>query len=354
MRLLHVAASLSVDSIGRLMVDLLPRFRDKGYEVALLVFDGTRTPFYEMLEEKGITIYSLGVGGNVYDLRHIWRLRKFLRKFDIVHTHNTACQLFVPIAKILSAAKCRLITTEHNTFNRRRKMWFFKPIDRWMYHRYSNILAISQQAADNLDEYLNGIYPIDVVENGIDLSQFSGEPRKWPLVGEETIVTMVAGFRPQKDQDTLVTAMGYMPDNFKLWLIGDGELRKDIEERIHFLKLDDKVTMWGVRSDVPELMEKSHLIVQSSLYEGLSLASVEAMASGAAVMATDVPGHREVVGGAGVLFEPREPRDLAWKMIDVMCDEDVYNKVVEDCLRRAQDYDIDVTADMYHTAYQEK
>ena len=136
------------------MVDLLPKLRDLGNKVELLLFDGTRTAFYEELEQKGIKIHSFGIGGNVYNSRNILKLSKYVDKYDVVHTHNTACQLFAPMAKILSHCRAKLITTEHNATNRRRGKWYLKPIDKWMYSRYDHIICIADQTYDNLVEYI--------------------------------------------------------------------------------------------------------------------------------------------------------------------------------------------------------
>ena len=113
MNILHIITSLRTGGAEHLMVDLLPRLRELGNEVELLVFDGRRTPFYEQLEAKGIIIHALGEGGNVYHPRNLWRLTQFLRvhRYDIVHTHNTACQLYAPMARTLSRSTFRLFTT---------------------------------------------------------------------------------------------------------------------------------------------------------------------------------------------------------------------------------------------------
>ena len=67
MKILHVITSLHTGGAEKLMVDLLPRLRDLGNEVDLLLFDGTRTPFYKELEKSGIKIHYLSIGGNVYN-----------------------------------------------------------------------------------------------------------------------------------------------------------------------------------------------------------------------------------------------------------------------------------------------
>ena len=79
MKILHVITSLRTGGAEKLMVDLLPRLRDLGNDVELLLFDGTLTPFYEELENMGITIHHLAIGGNVYNPLNIFRLRKYLK-----------------------------------------------------------------------------------------------------------------------------------------------------------------------------------------------------------------------------------------------------------------------------------
>ena len=119
MRILHVITSLRTGGAEKLMVDLLPRLRDLGHDVDLCVFDGVKTAFYHELEDKGIRIISLREGCGVYDLRNIFALGRIMRDYDIVHTHNTACQLFAAMAGVI-CPKTSLVTTEHNTSNRRR------------------------------------------------------------------------------------------------------------------------------------------------------------------------------------------------------------------------------------------
>ena len=136
MKILHVITSLRTGGAEKLMVDMLPRIKALGVEVDLCVFDGVRTPFYEELEKKGLKIIPFGT--SVYSPLNILRLLKLMRKYDVVHTHNTACQYYAAIAGLWT--KCKKITTEHNTTNRRRQKrgWLFW--DRWMYGTYSSCM----------------------------------------------------------------------------------------------------------------------------------------------------------------------------------------------------------------------
>ena len=109
------------------MVDLLPRLREKGPEIELAVFDGTRTDFYHALKQQGIAIHTLGMGLKaMHSPRCIPALRRLIQQFEVVHTHNTPCQFFTALACIGLKNAPQLVTTEHNTTNRRRKYSLLK------------------------------------------------------------------------------------------------------------------------------------------------------------------------------------------------------------------------------------
>ena len=358
MKILHVITSLATGGAEHLMVDLLPRLRDKGNNVELLVFDGTDTPFMRQLLDAGIVVHRLGIGGNVYNPMHIVRLTRFVRRYDVIHTHNTACQLFAPLARLLSLGGAKLVTTEHNTTNRRRGKWYFKPIDRWMYARYSAIIAISEKAESMLRAYVHPKHLI-TIENGIDVDRYvnaAAAPR-CELVPEyaegDVVIAMVAGFRVQKDHDCAVRAMAELPANYKLCLVGDGERRAEIEALIASLGLQQRVRLMGIRSDVPHILKAADVNVLASHWEGLSLSSVEGMAAGRPFVASDVNGLREVVGGNGVLFADGNHHELARIIKRLASDRDEYQKVARACAQAAKKYDISLTVERYNQVYKE-
>jgi hypothetical protein len=80
MRVLHIITSLHIGGAEKLMVDLLPRLKEKGVEVELLLFLGNRTMFFEQLEREHIKIHVFSDAGNVYNPKHLFRLWSFLKK----------------------------------------------------------------------------------------------------------------------------------------------------------------------------------------------------------------------------------------------------------------------------------
>ena len=277
---------------------------------------------------------------------------KYIRKYDIFHTHNTACQYFVPLAKSLFNAKCKLFTTEHNTFNRRRKYVLFKVIDKFIYKRYHGIISISEKATENLKKFIGKGFEIVTIENGIDTSKYT-QLKSADFSKKEKIITMIAGFRHQKDQDTLIRTMSLLPNEYKLWLVGDGERRKILEYMVTELGLTERVKFCGISSEIPQTLEQSHVIVLSSHWEGLSLSSIEGMASGRPFVASDVDGLREIVGGYGVLFPHQDSVALANEIQSLCENQEKYNQIASACQKRAKQYDINIMAEKYNNVYHE-
>lgn len=354
MRILHVITTLETGGAERLMVDLLPLLKDRGDQVDLLLFNGLMTPFRKELEERGVTIYELTInasGVDVYNPFHIFRLHRYMKGYDIIHTHNTACQLYVPIAKLLLHSRAKLITTDHNTTSRRRTHWWFRPIEKWMYRQYDEIVCIGDMARENLQQYLSKDERVSVIYNGVDTRRFI-RPIKDISIQNSFVVTMVAGFRLQKDQDTLIRSFTHLSSNYRLQLVGAGEREQELKKLCQELNLDERVDFMGARMDVPEILEQSDVVVLSSHWEGLSLSSIEGMASGRPFVASDVDGLHEIVVDAGVLFPHGDETALA-QSIQKLCEHpDYYRRVAEACQNRAKDYDIGVMAEAYHKLYQ--
>ncbi len=348
MRILHVITSLRTGGAERLMVDMLPRMKAKGHEVDLCVFDGVRTPFYEELGSKGVRVIPLG--HSVYSLVNLFKLIPLMRSYDIVHSHNTACQYFVAIASFFS--KCKIYTTEHNTSNRRRNGWW-RMLDRWMYGRYDKVVCISELTKKNLLQHIGDSFEDKcvIIYNGIDITAFANSSS--PLSNGKKIL-MVSAFREQKDQKTLIRTMKELPSEYMLELAGGGEDRLITECKllVQELHLDERVKFLGVRTDIPALLNAANVVVLSSHYEGLSLSSLEGMASGRPFVASDVEGLRDIVGGYGVLF-PHEDATALANEIRRLCEDELYAKeVTVRCQERARMFDIEAMVQNYLDLYQ--
>lgn len=351
MRILQVITSLQIGGAEKLIAEITPMLRDKGHQVDVLAFDGVETHFTQMLKQQGIKIISFGKNCNVYNPLFIFKLAKLMRHYDIVHTHNTAPQLFAAIASLLCSVV--LCTTEHTTSNRRRGWKWYARVDRWMYCRYKKVICISNQAEQNLKEYHPSLANTCTIFNGVDVAKFhNATPISGLKPAGKFVVAMVAGFRYQKDQETLIRAFSHLDkDKFQLWLVGDGDRRSLLEQLVSDLNLQEQVQFLGLRSDIPELLHSADAVCMSSHFEGLSLSNIEGMSAGKPFIASDVDGLREVTKDFGILFPHGDDKALAAEIERLASDPDHYRAVADRCYRRALQFDISKMVDQYNQVY---
>lgn len=351
MKLLHVITSLKIGGAETLLVELAPLLKKRGFDLDVLLFNGEDSFLKETLIREKVNIISFSKKKSVYSIMNLYKLWKILPYYDIAHSHNTACQYYLVIAALIRKYKPILITTEHSTNNRRRELLFFKYVDKWMYTQYDAIISISIKTAFCLQKYIgsriNNLYTIN---NGINLEKYK-KATVFPTNETRFVILMVAGFRKEKDQDTLIRSMVYLDERFVLWLVGDGVKKRDCELLVQKLNISNKVVFWGIRNDIPELLKASNVVVMSSHWEGFGLAAVEGMSVGKPVIASDVPGLAEVVSGAGVLFQKGDVKELADNITKLFCDRLYYECVSKACLERAQKYDINFMANQYVELY---
>lgn len=357
MKILHIITDLQMGGAEKLMTLLLPQIQSEGHDVELLVFNGIRTPLYEDLSKKRVKIHYLGMRPNVYHPSYLYRLVKFLgtHTYDVVHTHNTAPQLYAAIAHVQNK-KFKMFTTEHSTNNRRRSIKWLVPMDRWMYHQYDGVVCISDQAEINLIKHLGETAAnVLTIYNGVNVSLIANADADIKLKkgSDKFIITMVARMVEAKDQDTLIRAMSHLsPVSYELWLVGDGVRHLALEDLVKKLHIERQVHFWGVRMDVPTILKTSDVIVMSSHWEGLSLSNIEGMAAGKPFVASNVDGIREVTEGAGILFTHEDDKALAEILQKLKQNPEFYQETAHRCLERARKYDISIMAQKYVSLYQ--
>ena len=373
MKILHIITSLRTGGAERLVAELALRHAGKrildsalndknaGNQVEVLLFDGTPTPLVEALEMNGVPVHSLGKGPRaMYNPFLLPRLVRFLRKHpsDIVHAHNSPCQILTALAPARSR-----ITTEHGTLNRRRNWLWFKPIDRWMYGRYKKIACVGEETRKTLSDWLNRPeldLRMTVIPNGIDLDGITSATPAEDLFKQEGYkVLMVSAFRPEKDQQTLIRAVSKLPDDYLLYLAGIAEtpesqrIMNDCRAQATAMGIDDRVHFLGLRADVPALLAAADVIVLSSRHEGMSLSVLEGMASGKPMIASDVEGMRELVKDAGLLFPPGDAETLAALIRDICENPEKAREIGQRCKVKVRQYDIAETARRYKNLYLE-
>jgi glycosyltransferase involved in cell wall biosynthesis len=188
-------------------------------------------------------------------------------------------------------------------------------------------IAVSHDLARRLRQTLR--FPsrkVCVVHNGIPLAPFdrpASAALRTVLGGEvgRPLVLTLARMNEQKGHEYLLEAAALVPEG-RFVLAGDGPCRVLLEAQARALDLDERVVFLGHRQDVPELLASCDLFVLPSLFEGLPLSILEAMATAKPVIATAVGGTAEAVlhGETGLLVPPADPAALAAAIRTVLSD----------------------------------
>lgn len=354
MKVLHCITC--IDDAGgaeKLMEDLLPGLQQEGCEVDCVVLNGFDSKNRRSLEAKGIHVYALSHNAHYYHPMKTLKMIRYMRNYDIVHAHNTSATIHTALAGFFGKAK--RVMTEHNTELRLRHIWGLKQFDRWVHNRFDSIICCAPAVQESLEREvrLNGPKVL-TVSNGVKLKKFiDAKPSEELERMDCKKVVMVAWFREQKQHKTVMEAIKLLPEEFHAFFVGEGELFEENKAYAKEIGMEGRVHFLGLRTDVPEILKAADYIVLSSHFEGLSLSSVEGMAAGKPFIASNVGGLREIVGGAGLLFEERNAEELAATILALNEDNQRYRKTAEKCRERAMKYDIAAMVKGYKKVYDE-
>lgn len=199
-----------------------------------------------------------------------------------------------------------------------RRIWKFILVASRLLHLpiYSCSHAV-EQALTELTALPAGSYPIP---NGCDvaaIAQQAALSRSRRPADAGKVIGMVARLNAIKDHETLIRAFASVHATVpqtQLWLIGEGDRKAELQALVQQLNLQEAVTFWGDRADVPNLLGQMDIFVLSTTTaEGFGIALIEAMTAHLPIVATDVDACREVLGNgaAGLLVPEKNPAAIA-------------------------------------------
>lgn len=311
-----------------------------GQQQALLTVEGLRArghrtllvvqPDGELFRRAPDTPDRLGLTvASSIDIAAAWHLSRLLAEHrpELVHAHDAHAVTIAATALSFGASlpAPRLVAARRVDFHLNRNSF-----SRWKYRQVTRFIAASHAIGDML--YHDGIprHRISVVHDGIDVERVSRMTATdlnrefWLPHGVPVIVTIGALVDHKGHRyllEALPLAMRHMPD-LHLVILGEGELRRPLEQQIQRLHLEKAVRLPGFRTDVLALARSADLFVMSSVTEGLGSTVLDAMAMGLAVVGTRAGGIPEAVvdGETGILVPVADPPALARAIVALMQD----------------------------------
>jgi len=340
LRILQVAYNSRVHGGERVLLDLTRGLRDKGHH--LFAACPSHGPLTEALRAEGAEVFVIPMK-KTYDLLAIWRLYRVLRKYeiDVIHSHGLLVNILSRVASYLANTRVS-ISTAHIPLNLRSRKQAQNLFERLMAPYYlildnltalfnHKVIAVSHAVKRDLVE--QGVDPkrIVVVQNGISLNLVQGNNQgiRTKLGGNRnyTIVGTITRLSPQKDIPTFLRMASLIIRDLPkthFVVVGEGEKRKELQDLAEDLGLQNHVEFLGYREDALDILSTFDIFALSSLWEGLPIVILEAMAAEKPVVATAVDGVREAVehGKTGLLVEPRRPDLLAKFVIELINNPD--------------------------------
>ncbi len=334
---------------------LSAEFKRRGHEVHIIAPQSSRVH-----EQAGEIVHTVGtvvpvpVNGSVarisLSLRLSRRVKEILEReqFDVIHLHEPLLPA-LPIT-VLRHSHSLNIGTFHAFAASNYAYFYGKPILRYFVKKLHGRIAVSPPARDFVSEYFPGEYSI--IPNGIDFDRFA-TPRpcleRYRQGGPN--ILFVGRLEKRKGLKFLIRAMAGVWKHFpsaRLIVVGSGPLLESYRNLVASHQLDRVVFTGFVSSE--DLAGYYHscdvFCAPSTGQESFGIVLLEAMASGRALVASDIPGYRFVVtpGEEGLMVPPKDEQALALALVRLLSDEALRAKMGAAGRRRAEQFSWDKVA----------
>lgn len=273
------------------------------------------------------------------------------RRIDLIHMHSPYAAIGARLA--FQASRPRLVYTEHGVWDRYHVATYWANL--LTFYRNDHVFAVSHHVRESV-HYPRGLQflrmpPVETLYHGIDAAAV----RAWTTIDDARaelgipegvpVVGTVANFRALKGHRYLLQAATEVRRTIpevRFLLVGQGPTEAEMRREAARLGLDGTVIFTGFRSDVPRILRTLDLFVLPSLYEGLSIALIEAMALGKPAVVTRVGGLTEVIENEnqGLVVPEADDRALAAAILTLLGDRSLRDRFGHAARRRAANFDI--------------
>jgi len=303
--ILHISRTMDIGGAERIVFQLSSDLKD-GFDSVHVASTGGL--WESELSAKGIQhhkILDIDSKSPLTVLKLLTSIRQIIKKNDItiVHTHHRMAAFYIRLLKLVHP-KLIHVYTAHNVFKDKLPLYRFAL-------KNAKSVAVGEAVNKNLKEDV-GITDSRVIYNGVVLKETDDQVDEIISYGGIKL-GCIARLSEQKGLTYLIEAMSLLTaKNIRLFIVGDGELRNELENKVEELNLQDSVIFLGYRKDIVECINSFDFCVLPSVFEGFGLVAIEAFMNSKTLIATDIPGLNEVVTNKnGILVPAKDPTALA-------------------------------------------
>ena len=342
-RVVNVLARLNVGGPAIHVSLLTQRMAPPDYESFLVTgtVGGAEGDMTWYATERGVTPIIIPTLGRelhpIRDIATLWKLYRLLRQLkpDVVATHTAKAGFVGRVAAWLAGAPVIVHTYHGHVFHgyfSPAKTRLFLLLERFAARLSDAIIALTPGQRDDLVNVYH-IAPASkfiVMGYGLDLSAFAAAQRHsgtfrraWGVAGDAPLITIVGRLAPVKNHALFLQAAVKLREILpaaRFAIVGDGELRTELEAQVDALGLRHAVFFTGWQKDVTPVYADSDVLVISSVNEGTPFTVIEAMAAGCPVVSTAVGGVPDFLnyGELGKLVPSGDADALAGALVETV------------------------------------
>lgn len=235
--------------------------------------------------------------------------------------------------------------------------FFKKPKDEFAYYkRMDEIIHVSKSAASSFNKLFNYKFPTRVIYNLIDRPLIIKRSLESCPVEKQHKITLcnVGRLAPPKKQDRLIRVAEKLINQYGLdvevWILGQGELREELEALVTELDMTNNVRFLGFQSNPYAFVRAADVFVLTSYSEGFSLVVAEALCIGKPVISTNITGPNELLAdGAGILTS-EDVEDIAKQIYELFTVPGLYEHYCKQAVLRSQMFQPEKTMNEVYSA----
>lgn len=324
-RILHVVGGMDRAGAETMLMNLYRKLDRTKYQFDFVYFRDSPCDYDEEILVLGGRIFRVSMSGN--PISRTIKLKKLIQKeapFHAVHCH----MLFSNSLHILAAYFAKidmLISHSHNTSDINSKSTIgrvYQSFSKKIMAKYStHFIACGQKAGEFL---FPSVTNINYLLNAIDVESFSENRilnrnflRQELIVDTDTIIiTQIGRLAPVKNHYFTINFAKHLKENnikFKIVVVGAGNLKEILQSKVRELKLENEVLFLGVRSDIPNILAGTDIMLMPSLHEGFPVVLVETQASGVPSLIADTISSEVELGMDMVQFLSLEDSFSVWE-----------------------------------------
>lgn len=335
-KVLQLVEDLKIGGAERVIANIAEGLDRQRFEVSVwCICQGGEIA--EELINKGIKVEILGMRSHRSPLFFLKLCKKMKRnRVEVLHVHGYTATTLGRLAAIFARVPV-IFAHLHSTYwgYTRKQLWIEKQLSRFTH----KIICCSQAVARFAIEQ-EGIDPVKtvVIYNGTDGRELEPDTQvreEFGLSPEDLTVGCIASLTSHKGHRYLLEAVKEVREKFpmvKILLVGNGPLRKKLEEDTRELGISSNIIFCGLRKDIAELLSVMDVVVlPSSEREGLGISLIEAMAAGKPVIGTNIGGIPEVIekDKTGILVPPKDPEALARAILSLLENKELAKRMGE-------------------------